>query len=216
MGAIVEVKFEHCHINGTHVIGDMPEIKYKCDIDFYGLCDDCQGIWDAEHQMGTVKCHQNGKWYSSPCRPGTLETDAKACSIKGGVVTSTDERFPKPCSIDFHGTCSDCRADWDNHHNQGSLSCLAGDGNWYNAQCPKADAIQVKHPTQCHIVDTTVFSDIVGHQCSVDFHSQCDDCQAAYDADHQQVTLKCVTEQGTWSSPCAGATAIVEVKSEHC
>merc|ERR1711879_1079668 len=98
----------------------------------------CQGIWDAAHEMGSVKCRQGDKWYSSPCRPGLQVTT-----------------------------------------------------------------------TQCHIEGTKVFSDIADHKCSVDFHSACDDCQASWDADHNQVTVKCVVGTDTWDAACSSTMQIV-------
>merc|ERR1712159_891727 len=132
---------------------------HKCSIDFHNKCDDCQAAYDADHEQVTLNCVTGQKTWSAPCGGASeiVEADAQQCSIKGSVVTSTDERFPKPCSIDFHGTCSDCRADWDNHHHQGSLSCLATDGHWYNAQCPQKEVVDAK-AQQCSIKGGVVTS----------------------------------------------------------
>lgn len=143
----------------------------------------------------------------------SLEADDKHCHIEEDAGMSkvvVDDIFN--CTVNFQGTCTDCRAvDATSTSGGHQVSCKAGDGNWYNANCPELAASSDKH---CHIEQDAGMSKVVADdifECTVNFQGTCTDCRAtdatATSGGHQ---VSCKAGDGNWySANCPTSTFTV-------
>jgi len=93
-----------------------------------------------------------------------VEAD-KQCHIEQDAGQSKVVADIFDCEVNFQGTCTDCRATDASATSGGhQVSCLAGDGNWYSANCPtKVDRTACGDQSADHIsnIQSNTVDDVI-------------------------------------------------------